>query len=78
MYTIYYMDILNICQQNFKEINMNIGEKIRNLRVKNKLTQKELADKINKSTITIRKYESQSIVPPIDVINQLSNLFNIS
>ena len=57
---------------------MNIGEKIRNLRVKNKLTQKELADKINKSTITIRKYESQSIVPPIDVINQLSNLFNIS
>lgn len=56
---------------------MNIGRKIKNIRLDNKLTQKEFADKISKSCITIRKYESGDIKPPIEVLSDISNIFNI-
>lgn len=56
---------------------MTIGRKIKNIRLDNKLTQKEFADKINKSCITIRKYESGDINPPMDVLYEICNIFNV-
>jgi len=57
---------------------MNIGEKIKQLRKHNNFTQEDLAKKIKKSQITIRKYESGEINPPINVLKQLCSCFNIS
>lgn len=56
---------------------MTIGRKIKNIRLDNKLTQKEFADKINKSCITIRKYESGDINPPMDVLSEICSIFNV-
>lgn len=56
---------------------MTISRKIKNIRLDNKLTQKEFADKINKSCITIRKYESGDINPPMDVLSEICSIFNV-
>ncbi|MET3617183.1 transcriptional regulator with XRE-family HTH domain [Peptoniphilus olsenii] len=57
---------------------MSFGTNIRNLRIKNKLTQKELADKLNLSRPTIGRYETDERFPDKDVIIKLADIFNIS
>ncbi|AGK99643.1 helix-turn-helix domain-containing protein [Desulfoscipio gibsoniae] len=56
---------------------MDIGTKIRELRKSKKLTQKELAKKINKSERVIQKYESGEIVPPISVIEEIAKILDV-
>ena len=56
---------------------MNIGDNIKKYRKQNKLTQKELGDLINKSTISIRKYESNKIVPSLGVLDDISKALNV-
>lgn len=51
---------------------MNIGDNIKKYRKDMNLTQKQLGEMINKSTITIRKYEANDTVPPIDVLAEIS------
>lgn len=55
---------------------MDIGKKIRILRTNSNMTQQELANKINKTPITIRKYELNQIIPPINVLEDISKVFN--
>lgn len=55
---------------------MNIGSKIRTIRKEKKLTQKELGNLINKSEISIRKYEANSNVP-LDVILDIAKVLNV-
>lgn len=50
---------------------MNIGEIIKNERKKKKLTQKELAEKINKSERMVQKYENGEVTPSIEVLNKI-------
>ncbi|MBQ9011976.1 MAG: helix-turn-helix transcriptional regulator [Bacilli bacterium] len=57
---------------------MTIGDNIKKYRKKNKLTQKQLGEMINKSTISIRKYESNSIKPSIEVLFSLTNALNVT
>lgn len=45
---------------------MNIGERLRDLRKKRKLTQTELGKKIGKCESTIRKYEAGIVEPKLD------------
>ncbi len=56
---------------------MNIGEKIKKYRKETGLTQKQLAEKIGRKEITIRKYESGEREPRISVINDICEALNI-
>lgn len=56
---------------------MNIGENIKKFRKEKGLTQKELSEKINKSTITVRKYESNDATPPIDVLGDIATTLQV-
>lgn len=56
---------------------MDIGSNIKKFRKLKKLTQRELAEKINKSTITVRKYESNDINVPIDVLGEIATLLEV-
>ncbi|KAJ50045.1 transcriptional regulator with XRE-family HTH domain [Clostridium tetanomorphum] len=57
---------------------MNIGDRIKSLRKNNGLTQSDLANMIKKSTITIRKYESGDITPPLDVLNNIAKVLGVT
>ena len=56
---------------------MSIGENIKKYRKLNKLTQKELAEKIGKKERTIRGYEADDTIPPLTVIRKIADFFNI-
>lgn len=56
---------------------MNIGENIKRYRKEKKLTQQQLADQINKSTITVRKYEANDTLPPIDVLGDIATVLQV-
>lgn len=57
---------------------MTLGDNIKRFRKQNNLTQKELGELIGKSTISIRKYESNDISPSIKVLNDISKVLNTS
>jgi transcriptional regulator with XRE-family HTH domain len=54
------------------------GNRIKELRLRRKLTQKELAERINKSKAAISSYESDNQVPPVDVLISIANVLNTS
>ncbi|MBU5308525.1 helix-turn-helix transcriptional regulator [Clostridioides mangenotii] len=51
---------------------LSIGKNIKYYRKELGITQKELAERIGKSTITVRKYESDDIIVPIDVLYKIA------
>ena len=53
-------------------------QRLRELRVENELTQKELAEKILLTQTTIGKYERDELEPSIDILIKLSNVFECS
>ncbi len=55
-----------------------ISEKIKELRLENKISQSELAKILNVSNKTISHWESNYTEPPISAIIQLKNYFNVS
>lgn len=57
---------------------MSFGNNIKNFRIKNNMTQKELAEKLNLSRPTIGRYETDERFPDKDVIIQLADIFKIS
>ncbi|MDK0619068.1 helix-turn-helix domain-containing protein [Clostridium perfringens] len=57
---------------------MSISENIKFYRKKRGLTQQELADKIEKSINSVKKYESGYTNPPIDVINKIADVLEIN
>lgn len=59
-------------------MNENIGLKIKELRKEKKLTQSQLAKLINKSTITIRKWENGERTPNIATIKQIASVLNVN
>jgi len=60
-----------------KDINLIIGTNIRELRKANKLTQNELAEKINYSNKAISRWESGEVIPDVLTLNNLCELFNV-
>lgn len=56
---------------------MNIGEKIKTLRKEKKITQKQLADMVNKNIRTIQKYESCEIKIPLESLVDISRCLNV-
>ena len=52
--------------------------RLKELRKEKKLTQKELADKINVTKLTISRWERGERVPKSDKAQQLADFFNVS
>ena len=57
--------------------NMHLDSNIKTLRKKAGLTQKELAQQLDKTYITIGDYERGKILPPLNVILQLCDIFAV-
>lgn len=57
---------------------MTLGEKISKLRTTNKMSQGDLAEKLNVSRQSISKWETNASVPELDKLIQLSDLFGIT
>lgn len=53
---------------------MNIGDNIKKFRLQKGMTQKELADKIDRSLRMLQKYESGDVEPSIEVLNEIANI----
>lgn len=56
---------------------MELSERIKAARKSAKMTQKELASRINKSFSTVQKYELGLATPPIDVLTDISRALNV-
>lgn len=57
----------------------NKGDKIKNLRIQNKMTLEEVGERIGVSKQTLYKYENNIITNiPSDKIESLAKLFNVS
>lgn len=57
---------------------MNLGDKIKEYREKNKMTQKDIAEILNVEPGTVSKYESGMIEPNINSIKKLSETFGVT
>ena len=55
-----------------------LGATIKELRKKQNMTQKELAQRLNVSEATICKYENNTATPPFETLRSLVVIFNIS
>ncbi|MBR5192596.1 MAG: helix-turn-helix transcriptional regulator [Clostridia bacterium] len=61
-----------------KETKQIIASNLTALRLERKLTQAELAEKLNYSDKTVSKWEHGETTPPIDVLKQLAELYEVS
>lgn len=59
----------------FKE---NFTKNLKRARESAKMTQQEVADKLNTSRTNITKYELGALEPNIEMIEQLAELYNVS
>ncbi len=57
---------------------MTLGEKLKSLRLRENMTQEEMAEKLNVSRSAIAKWESDGGVPDINNLKYLSRCFNVS
>lgn len=57
---------------------MTLGERISALRIENKMSQGDLAEKMNVSRQSISKWETDTSIPELDKLIQLSELFHVT
>ncbi len=57
---------------------MKIGDKLKELRTNNNLTQQKVADAVNVSHSTISQYENNIIEPTATAISKFAELFCVS
>lgn len=57
---------------------MNVGENIKIHRKNKGLTQKQLADKIGVSEITVRRYEKNNNIPNVAIIDKFAAALEVS
>lgn len=72
--TFYYED--NLVALNINKLDNTLGASIAYNRKLNHMTQYDLANKLNLSVSTIRRYESNKIVPSKAKMKALNDLFN--
>lgn len=60
-----------------KDLNLIIGTNIKELRKANKLTQYELAEKLNYSNKAISRWESGEVIPDVLTLNKICEVFNV-
>lgn len=57
---------------------MGIGKNIKQIRLKNKLTQKQLGEKCGMADSAIRRYELEKAKPKIETLQKIANALNVS
>lgn len=57
---------------------VNMGEKLRSLRIENKLTQKQVADRIGLAISAVSSYEAGTRYPSYESLIKLSRMFHVS
>lgn len=57
---------------------VNIGTKLRSLRIEKKLTQKQVADRIGLAISAVSSYESGSRYPSYEALIKLAYMFHVS
>lgn len=57
---------------------MNMGEKLKTLRLEKRLTQKQVADRIGLAISAVSSYESGTRYPSYDVLVKLARIFHVS
>lgn len=57
---------------------MNLGERLKQLRLEKEISQKELAEKFNIARSTLSQYESNQRTPSDEIKVKLSEYFNVS
>lgn len=57
---------------------MNMGDKLKSLRIDKKMTQKQVADRIGLAISAVSSYESGSRYPSYDVLLKLARIFHVS
>lgn len=60
-----------------RETSVEIGRRIKAARKAAKISQTDLANRINKTLRTVQKYESGEIVPSIDMIGQIAEVLDV-
>lgn len=55
-----------------------LGEKIKNLRTKNSLTQKDLAEKLYVTAQAVSRWENNEVEPSIATLTEMAKIFNVS
>lgn len=56
----------------------DFGEILKKQRKLKKMTQQQLADKLNVTVTAISKYESNTAMPPFETVRALAVIFNVS
>jgi len=56
----------------------DLGQRIQDLRKQLKLSQMELAEKINVSKSQMIRYENKGVQPPADILNKLADVLDTS
>lgn len=57
---------------------VNMGDKLKALRIEKKLTQKQVANRIGLAISAVSSYESGSRYPSYDVLVKLARIFHVS
>ena len=57
---------------------VNMGEKLKYLRIEKNLTQKQVADRIGLAISAVSSYESGTRYPSYDVLVKLARIFHVS
>lgn len=60
-----------------KDINLVIGNNIKELRKINKMTQNDLAEKLNYSNKAVSRWESGEVIPDVQTLNNICEVFEI-
>lgn len=55
-----------------------LGLRIKKYRQKNKITQEQLGEKLNKSGSTIKRYEKGEVEPSLIILEKMADIFNVS
>lgn len=57
---------------------MKFGEKLKSLRIKNKLSQEKLAEMLNVSSQVVTKWENQNGMPDIEHLKLIAKIFDVT
>lgn len=56
----------------------SLGSRLKETRIRRNLTQKMLADRVNKSVSAISSYELNAQLPPLDVLISIAGVLHVS
>ena len=70
-------DVTNDGEKPFKKIGLDFRLALQKARQEKKLTQKELAQKLNVTQIVINGYESGKEIPKGNLINQMNRVLGV-